>query len=95
MTSFLLAFYELDRAYGGPEEGEWWYNTGRLVRVFRVFKNEDMAYAAARRANRLLDHLQRHHRPVGSIIYNGGRHTVDVHVDFAPATYPEERPRYE
>ena len=26
-----LAVYEVDRAYGGSEEGGWWYDTGRLV----------------------------------------------------------------
>ena len=26
-----LAVYEIDRAYGGPEEGGWWFDTGRLV----------------------------------------------------------------
>lgn len=95
MATFVLAFYEIDRVYGGPEEGGWYYSTGRLVRIFRILKSEHRAYAAARRANRLLEYLQRHKRPVGSVIYAGGRHTVEVHVDFAPATYPEERPRYE
>lgn len=95
MTTYLLAFYEINRAYGGPEEGGWWYDTGRLVRVFRVFKTEDKAYAAARRANRLLEHLQRHNRPVDSIIYSGERHAAEVHENFAPASYPEARPRYE
>lgn len=26
-----LAVYEVDRAYGGPEEGGWWFDCGRLV----------------------------------------------------------------
>lgn len=26
-----LAVYEIDRAYGGSEEGGWWYDCGRLV----------------------------------------------------------------
>lgn len=26
-----LAVYEVDRAYGGPEEGGWWFYTGSLV----------------------------------------------------------------
>ena len=26
-----LAVYNVDRNYGGPEEGGWWYDSGRLV----------------------------------------------------------------
>ena len=95
MTTYVLAFYEIDRAYGGPEEGGWWYDTGQLVRIWRTCKTEDKAFAVARRANRLLEHLQRHRLDLGSVIYNGGRHLVAVHENFAPRFYPQIRPRYE
>jgi hypothetical protein len=29
--SYWVAVYETGREYGGPEEGGWWYDTGRLV----------------------------------------------------------------
>lgn len=29
--SHWVVVYEIDREYGGPEEGGWWYDTGRLV----------------------------------------------------------------
>ncbi len=29
--------YLIDRAYGGPEEGGWWYDTGERVRIIRTF----------------------------------------------------------
>lgn len=95
MTTYVLAFYEIDRAYGGPEEGGWWYDTGQLVRVWRTFKTEETACAVAHRANRLLEYLQRHRPDVGSVIYNGGRHSVAVYENFAPKFYPAIRPRYE
>ncbi len=95
MTTYVLAFYEIDRACGGPEEGGWWYDTGRLVRTWCTFKAEETAYAVAHRANRLLERLQRHRPDVGSDIYGGGRHSVAVHENFAPKFYPEVRPRYE
>lgn len=95
MTTYVLAFYEIDRVYGGPEEGGWWYDTGQLVRIWRTFKAEEMAYALAHRANRLLERLQRHRPDVGSVIYRGGRHSVAVYENFAPKFYPEVRPRYE
>lgn len=95
MTTFVLAFYEIDRAYGGPEEGGWSYSTGQLVRVFRVVKSEAHAYALCRRANALLGHLQRRKRSTGSVLYSGGRHCVAVYENTAPARFPETRPHYE
>lgn len=93
--SYVVAFYEIDRAYGGPEEGGWWYDCGQLVRVAWVCKSEDRAYQKARRANALLDHLQRSLRPVSSVAYAGGRYAAIVHKGTAPRAYPETRPHYE
>lgn len=31
--------YLVDRAYGGPEEGGWWYDTGTAVRSTQVRRN--------------------------------------------------------
>lgn len=95
MSNFVVAFYEIDRAYGGPEEGGWWYDCGQLVRVFAVCKTEKAANAVATRANHLLDRLQRHKREVGSVIYRGGRHVARVYTNTAPKFYPQERPHYE
>lgn len=96
MNTYVLAFYESDRVYGGPEEGGWWYNTGDLVRVFKIVKGtENQAWAKARRANDLLGHLQRHKRSTSSMAYSGGRHVVQVYENTAPSHYPTERPYYE
>ena len=32
-TRYVVAFYEIDRRYGGPEEGGWWYDCGALLRA--------------------------------------------------------------
>ena len=94
-NTFVVAFYELDRCYGGPEEGGWWFDTGQLVRVFHVCKSEDEAYSVARRANNLLRCLQRTKRDIGSVIYRGGRHAACVYGNTAPPHFPETRPHYE
>ena len=41
-----VAVYETDRAYGGPEEGGWWYSVGWLVEhaKIRFFDNYKDAY---------------------------------------------------
>ena len=58
---YVVAFYAVDRAYGGPEEGGWWFDTGELVRLHRVCLTEAAAARLAVRANRLLDLVQRGH----------------------------------
>lgn len=81
---YIIALYEIDRAYGGPEEGGWHFDTGELVRLL----------ALADRANRLLCRLQRHRRQVDSVLYEGGRYTAIVYEWTAPAAFPEQRPQY-
>ena len=90
-TRFVVALYEIDRCYGGPEEGGWWYDTGELRRVLTVSSTEARACDQAQRANR----LQRRARDVSSMAYAGGRHQACVFDDAAPARFPETRPRNE
>ena len=94
-TRHVVAFYEIDRRHGGPEEGGWWYDCGELRRVLRVAASEDAAHAAAARANRLLDRLQRCKPRVSSLAYEGGRYKACVFAHTAPRLFPEVRPRYE
>ena len=63
----ILAFYDIDREYGGPEEGGWWYDTGTFVRVIGLYLDEAEANRAQQRANRLLERLERHRAPVSSV----------------------------
>jgi len=91
---YIIALYEIDRAYGGVEEGGWWFDTGELVRLLALAPTEDRARTLADRANRLLDRLQRHRRPVDSVLYDGGRYTAIVYEWTAPSAFPEVRPHY-
>ena len=95
MHKFVVAFYAVDRCYGGPEEGGWWYDSGELVRLHRLFHSADAATRAAARANRLLDLVQRVHARVDSVLYTGGRYRSCVFERHAPAHFPEVRPHYE
>lgn len=90
----ILAFYDTDREYGGPEEGGWWYDTGTFVRVIGLYFDEAEAIRAQQRANRLLERLQRHRTPVSSITYTGGRHRALAFTGLPPADFPEVRPTY-
>lgn len=92
--SFAVAFYEIGLAYGGPEEGGWWYETGEIVRLISITRTEGAAFAIAARANRLLDRIQRHLRTVHSVPYDGGRYRALAFAGLPPANFPVERPTY-
>ena len=34
---FYVNEYEVDRKYGGPEEGGWWYDTGKFIKCHGQF----------------------------------------------------------
>jgi len=91
---YIVALYEIDRAYGGPEEGGWWFDTGTLVRLLALVPTEDRAVKLAERANRLIERLQRHKRGVDSVLYDGGRHRAIIYERLAPSIFPETRPTY-
>jgi hypothetical protein len=93
-TSYVVALYETDKAYGGPEEGGWWYDTGTLVRIIKVFKNEDKAWEYVNRATPSIDKvLNKDRYPVSSVLCTGW-YSLEVHEDIAPQTYPTKTPRY-
>lgn len=92
---FVVAFYEVDRRYGGPEEGGWFFDSGELVRLHRLCRTEDAAGIAAARANHLLDLVQRGHRRLDSVLYASGRYRACVFVGLAPMHFPKTPPHYE
>lgn len=91
----ILAFYEIDREYGGPEEGGWWFDSGTFVRAIGIYFDDESAVRAMRRANRLLERLQRHKPQVESCLYDGGRHRAYTFTGLPPERFPAMRPRYE
>jgi hypothetical protein len=94
-TVYIVAVYLCDRAYGGPEEGGWWYDTGELVRIIRTFKNEERAAAHATRMNSLLNvTINKGRRDISSVL-SDGKYYAEVHENLAPQHYPAVRPHYE
>lgn len=91
---YVVAFYESGLACGGPEEGGWYYPTGSLVRLYRVYANANAAWRVANRANRLLARLQSTKIPVHSAIYAGGRHEACVFERIPPEYFPVTQPSY-
>lgn len=50
-TLYVVARYTQDRAYGGPEEGGWWYDCGELERIVTATRDEDAAWEVVRHLN--------------------------------------------
>lgn len=95
---FLVAAYEVDMSYGGPEEGGWWYDRGELIRVLRVFHSEDDAIEWCYNFNGKLRSRKfgpnKGRRPLSSVLSTGEVH-ARVCEGTAPAYFPERRPHYE
>jgi hypothetical protein len=89
----MVAVYDVALAYGGPEEGGWWYTQGERVRACRTFAREDRAEGYCQRLNRRLDYVQRNARPLSSVL-SEGRKEAYVFEGCAPDGFPIERPRY-
>lgn len=94
-NKYILSFYEIDLGYGGPEEGGWYFETGNLIRSFKILSNKDEASKLCRRANSLLEKLQKNKREVSSVLYSGERHAVLIHKNKAPDYYPQIKPIYD
>lgn len=95
MTKYIVSVFKIDRAYGGPEEGGWWYDCGELVRTIRIFSNYDHALKFYRRLNERLDAtLNVGRRSIGSVL-SEGKYRAMIDEDVVPRYYPESRPHYE
>jgi len=89
---FFVNVYELDRCYGGPEEGGWYYDAGEAIRSHPVPKRVLADKLAATLRARYDADAPRY--PASSVCYEGG--AFGVYVERHPAqSYPVARPRYE
>ena len=76
---YITAFYQLDRVYGGPQEGGWYFDTGTRIKYGKAFQSEPQADKYARRVNSKLS----------------GCIEMLVYPDTAPKYFPKERPHYD
>lgn len=103
---YTVAVYLCDRAYGGPEEGGWWYDCGQRVDDIRetpyaqpvIFGNEleDEAIAYCRRVNEVLNvGINKERRSdIGSVL-SEGRYEARVCAGYPEPHFPAVRPHYE
>ena len=98
MPTHVVAVYDCNLAFGGREEGGWWYDTGQLVRIVKVSRSEEQALAYCRRLNQRLKS-----RALGpnegkreySSVLSDGEYRAFTYENNAPGHFPAQRPRYE
>jgi hypothetical protein len=105
-TMYFVATYLCDRAYGGPEEGGWWYDYGDLVTDATLLTehglalptclaNAPNAYKLSNEQNALLKTtLNVDRRPKYSVLSEG---VYESHVmeGSLPSHFPITKPHYE
>ncbi len=81
-----VAVYLVDRAYGGPEEGGWWYDQGSLFpATVRAFERCDFPQLVE-----WVEHMSRRYESS-----ENERFEVKVYLErSAPVSFPESIPRY-
>lgn len=97
-----VAVYSVDRAYGGPEEGGWYYTHGDIVRrgefmVLRrsfLTREEAGAYALSLNCGDLLKGENAGKPSIYSVLSEGALE-ARVFEGEAPATFPATRPHFE
>lgn len=81
--------YEMDREYGGPEEGGWYFDTGRLVASVQV--PESFVESTIKRLEETYPNTGKRY----SVIYSGSG-DYSIMVENEPGKdFPEVTPHYE
>jgi hypothetical protein len=98
---FSVGVFLVDKAYGGPEEGGWWYTYGNPVfdvglPVPIVTTNEDEAVTVMNDMNKWIEDqgLNKGRPSIGSVLSKGEYRAV-ITDGPVPVSYPETRPHYE
>lgn len=88
---FYVVAYGIDRCYGGPQEGGWWYDATTIHKVYKVWTvRQALAFARM-----LREQYPKPRHPRYSVI--GGQDQY-VQTFYDPSQFPvelTERPRYE
>ena len=101
-----VGVYLTDRAYGGPEEGGWWYDCGELVTdtnwyteykipLPTTFTDRALALKFAREVDALLKAGPNVGRRDKNSVLSQGVYETQVTEGRLPLHFPTERPHYE
>lgn len=87
--TFYVTVYQVDQWYGGPEEGGWYYEVGK-VKFVEAYSTRELAESRARILRQ--QYPDGHHRY--SVMPDGDDFKVEVS-NTPGQNYPKERPHYE
>jgi hypothetical protein len=94
---YTVAVYLIDKAYGGPEEGGWWYEygfpSGEHVEYMRGFADENSANKYVHELSATVEELNKGRRDINSVL-SCGIYRAEV-CEGLPKAYPSEKPHYE
>lgn len=93
-----VAVYLVDKSYGGPEEGGWWFTHGEPVYekdlpLPLMFWSEEEALEVADQWRGQIDQLNVGRRSISSVLSEGEYRVVVLEGPARP--WPEQRPHYE
>ena len=102
LEEYFVNTYLLDKVYGGPEEGGWWYNCGTPIAHRRVlfpfyhwlFKKWRDASIKEMALDLEAGSGPRYYFAGDFPTYHGTELSVSIDSEF-PEPYPQERPHYE
>ena len=85
--------YSVDRIYGGPEEGGWWYDSGEPLGSIMIEDTDENRTAAKNLLRERFSSQFEGNRDRHSVI---GEENLEIYVeDHHAKPYPETRPHYE
>ena len=92
-----VSIHMTDRAYGGPEEGGWWFDYGEPDDEFwqytRLFATREEARDYGKALDPLIKELNEGRPSIGSVL-SIGRYEWIIQ-DGYPHAWPERKPHYE
>lgn len=102
-THYIVSPYLVDRVYGGPEEGGWYYEAGEPlafgeldgVPAAVIATTEAQAIEARDAMQQTLDETYNKHRPRIDSIVSQGVYRAVIDENHWPRPYPSETPHYE
>lgn len=95
---YSVAVFMIDRAFGGHEEGGWYYTYGEPDEEFeqftRYFTDENEAYIYRDKLEKKLISKLNEGRPSISSVVSRGRYSARLE-EGEPKAFPSHRPHYE
>lgn len=89
-AKWYVRVYRVDQAYGGPEEGGWWFTTGDAVGASVEVEDRETAEAVR-------EELRKDYPDTGKSysVLGGDDYAIHIDTEPLPDSFPESRPHYE